>query len=123
MFAGLFLCSSTDVALGAAAHLRPEDEEKNMKSKGLVRGTSDDLLSPYVVGVTIEDEIAAYVTARAMGWVPLEGEDGLRSGFAQRTSAPMTRRTATQHSKWFAPTHIENKVSNHGGESPANTNA
>jgi hypothetical protein len=47
-----------------------------MKSKRLVRETSDDVLSPYVVTVTVEDEIAAEVTARAMGWVPLEGEDG-----------------------------------------------
>jgi hypothetical protein len=29
------------------------------------------------LGVTIEDEIATEVTARAMGWVPLEGEDGI----------------------------------------------
>ena len=28
--------------------------------------------------MAIEDEIAAEVTARAMGWEPLEGEDGTR---------------------------------------------
>jgi hypothetical protein len=28
------------------------------------------------MAVTIEDEIAAEVTALAMGWVPVEGEDG-----------------------------------------------
>jgi hypothetical protein len=28
--------------------------------------------------VAIEDEIAAEVTARAMGWEPLEGEEGTR---------------------------------------------
>jgi hypothetical protein len=28
--------------------------------------------------VAIDDEITAEVTARAMGWVPLEGEDGAR---------------------------------------------
>jgi len=33
---------------------------------------------PYLVAVAIEDEIAAEVTARAMGWEPLEGEDGTR---------------------------------------------
>jgi len=31
-----------------------------------------------VMAVTIEDEIAAEVTAMAMGWVPVEGEDGTR---------------------------------------------
>jgi hypothetical protein len=46
-----------------------------MKSNSLVRETSDDALSPYVVAVTIE---AAEVTARAMGWAPLEGEEGTR---------------------------------------------
>ena len=46
-----------------------------MKSNSRVRETSDDVLSPYVVTVTIENEIAAEVTERAMGWVPLEGED------------------------------------------------
>jgi hypothetical protein len=30
--------------------------------------------SHYLMAVAIEDEIAAEVTARAMGWVPLEGE-------------------------------------------------
>ena len=29
-----------------------------------------------MMAVTIEDEIAAEVTALAMGWVPVEGEDG-----------------------------------------------
>jgi hypothetical protein len=28
--------------------------------------------------VAIEDEIAAEVTARAMGWEPVEGDDGTR---------------------------------------------
>ena len=36
------------------------------------------MLSPYLVAVTIEDEITAEVTARAMGWVPMESEDGTR---------------------------------------------
>jgi hypothetical protein len=31
-----------------------------------------------MVMVAIKDEIAAEVTAREMGWVPLEGEDGTR---------------------------------------------
>ena len=31
-----------------------------------------------VMSVTIEDEIAAEVTAMAMGWVPVAGEDGTR---------------------------------------------
>jgi hypothetical protein len=35
----------------------------------------------------------------------------------------MTRRTATQRSKWFAPTHTDDKVSNHGSQSPATGNA
>jgi hypothetical protein len=34
----------------------------------------------------------------------------------------MTRRTATQPLKWFAPTHTENKVSNNSGRSPATPN-
>jgi hypothetical protein len=87
-----------------------------------VHHQAGDLRSPYVVAVTIEDEIAAELTARAMGWVPVEGEDSTRileSGSAQRTSVSMARRTATQRSKWCAPTHTENKVSNHGGQSPA----
>jgi len=54
----------------------PYHEEKNMKSNSLVRETSDDVLSPYVVAMTIEDEIATEVTAMAMGWMPLEVEDG-----------------------------------------------
>jgi hypothetical protein len=51
-------------------------EEKNMKSNSLVRETSNDVLSPYVVTVAIKDDIAAEVTARAMGWEPVEREDG-----------------------------------------------
>jgi hypothetical protein len=90
-----------------------------MKSKSLVRGTSDDLLSPYVVGVIIEDEIATEVTARAMGWVPLEGEDGItiwvRSEDIGVDDAPYCD-TAFE---WLAPTHIENKVSHQSGESSA----
>jgi hypothetical protein len=57
---------------------RPEHEEKNMKSNSLVQETSNDVLSPYLVEVTIEDEIAAEVTAMAMGWLPVESEDGTR---------------------------------------------
>lgn len=30
------------------------------------------------LAVAIDDEITAEVTARAMGWVPLDGEDGTR---------------------------------------------
>jgi hypothetical protein len=33
---------------------------------------------PYLVAVAIEDEMAAEVTARAMGWVQLEAEDGAK---------------------------------------------
>ena len=55
-----------------------------MKSKSLVRETSDDVLSPYVATVTIEDEMAAEVTARAMGWVPLEGVDGTTVWFRSK---------------------------------------
>ena len=36
------------------------------------------MLSPYLVAVAIEDEITAEVTARAMGWVPVESEVGTR---------------------------------------------
>jgi hypothetical protein len=43
-----------------------------------VRAASNDVLSPYVVAVTIKDEIAAEVTAMAMGWQPVECEDGTR---------------------------------------------
>jgi hypothetical protein len=57
---------------------RSEHEEKNMKSNSLVQETSNDVLSPYLVEVTIEDEIAAEVTAMAMGWLPVESEDGTR---------------------------------------------
>jgi hypothetical protein len=49
-----------------------------MKGNSRVRKTSDDLVSVYLVVVAIEDEIAAEVTAREMGWVPAEGEDGTR---------------------------------------------
>ena len=63
---------------GQAADLRPEHEEKNMKSNSLVRETSDDVLLPYVLAGTIEDEFAAEVTAREMGWVLVEDEDGAR---------------------------------------------
>jgi hypothetical protein len=31
-----------------------------------------------VIAVTIEDEMAAELTAMAMGWVPIAGEDGTR---------------------------------------------
>ena len=47
-----------------------------MKGNGSVRETS--LLSPYLMVVAIEDEIAAEVTAMAMGWQPVECEDGTR---------------------------------------------
>ena len=43
-----------------------------------MRETSDDVLSLYLVTMAIKDEIAAEVTAMAMGWVPAEGEDGAR---------------------------------------------
>jgi hypothetical protein len=49
-----------------------------MKSNSLVREASDGVLSPYLMAVAIEDDIAVEVTARAMGWVPVEGEDGTR---------------------------------------------
>ena len=35
------------------------------------------MLSPYLVWVTPEDEIAAEVTAMEMGWVPVKNEDGI----------------------------------------------
>jgi hypothetical protein len=41
-----------------------------------VRETSNNLLLPYVVAVAIKDDIAAEVTAMAMGWEPVEREDG-----------------------------------------------
>jgi hypothetical protein len=47
-----------------------------MQSNSPVRVTPDDVLLPYVVGVAIKDEIAAEVTAMAMGWEPVEREDG-----------------------------------------------
>ena len=40
--------------------------------------SSDDVLSLYLVTMALKDEIAAEVTAMAMGWVPVEGEDGTR---------------------------------------------
>jgi hypothetical protein len=49
-----------------------------MEGNSRVRETSDDVLSLYLVTMAIKDEIAAEVTARAMGWVPVEGEDGAR---------------------------------------------
>ena len=53
-----------------------EHEEKNMKRNTLVRETSNDVLSPYVLAMAIKDDIAAEVTAMAMGWVPVDREDG-----------------------------------------------
>jgi hypothetical protein len=53
-----------------------EHEEKDMKSNSLVRETSKIVLSPYVVLVAIEDDIAVEATARAMGWEPVERENG-----------------------------------------------
>jgi hypothetical protein len=53
-----------------------EHEEKNMKRNTLVREASNDVLSPYVLAVAIKDDIAAEVTAMAMGWVPVDREDG-----------------------------------------------
>ena len=35
------------------------------------------MLSPYLVWVALEDEIAAEVTAMEMGWVPVKNEDGI----------------------------------------------
>jgi hypothetical protein len=36
----------------------------------------NNALSPYVLAVAIEDDIAAEVTAVAMGWEPVKREDG-----------------------------------------------
>jgi hypothetical protein len=47
-----------------------------MKSNGRVRETSNYLLPQYVVAMAIMDEISAEVTAMAMGWEPVEHEDG-----------------------------------------------
>ena len=47
-----------------------------MQSNSPVRVTPNNVLLPYVVGVAIKDEIAAEVTAMAMGWEPVEREDG-----------------------------------------------
>lgn len=52
--------------------------DQNMKGNSRVRKTSDDVLSPYVVAMAVVDEIAAEVTAREMGWEPMEDEDGTR---------------------------------------------
>ena len=41
-----------------------------------MRETSNNLLLPYVVAVAMKDDIAAEVTAMAMGWEPVEREDG-----------------------------------------------
>ena len=38
--------------------------------------TSNGVLPTYLVAVAIEDEIAAEVTAMAMGWEPVKREDG-----------------------------------------------
>ena len=46
------------------------------KRNSLVLETSNNLLLPYVVAVAIKDDIAAEVTAMAMGWEPVEREDG-----------------------------------------------
>jgi hypothetical protein len=35
------------------------------------------VLSPYLVRMALEDEIAAEVTAMEMGWVPVKNEDGI----------------------------------------------
>ncbi|WP_035721797.1 hypothetical protein [Bradyrhizobium sp. ARR65] len=53
-----------------------EHEEEDMNSNSLVRETSNYVLWPYVVAMAIEDEIAAEVTAMAMGWVPVDRKDG-----------------------------------------------
>jgi hypothetical protein len=53
-----------------------EHEEKNMKRNTLVRETYNDVLWPYVLAMAIKDDIAAEVTAMAMGWVPVDREDG-----------------------------------------------
>jgi hypothetical protein len=47
-----------------------------MKGNSCVRETSDEVPSPYLATMAIKDEIAAEVTAMAMGWVPVESEDG-----------------------------------------------
>jgi hypothetical protein len=47
-----------------------------MKSNRLVRETSNYVLSPYVSAVAIDDDIAAEVTAMAMGREPVERDDG-----------------------------------------------
>jgi hypothetical protein len=80
-------------------------KKSTLKSGSGERETSDDVQSPYLVVVAIEDEMAAGVTAKAMGWVQLEDEDGAKVWFAQRMSVSMTLRSATRRSRWFAPTH------------------
>ena len=55
-----------------------------MKCNSLVRETSNDVLSSYVLAVTIEDEMAAELTAMAMGWVPVTIEDGTRIWFRSK---------------------------------------
>ena len=62
--------------LTEACDLRRQHEEKHMKGHSDVRETSDDVQPHYLMVVAIEDEMTAEVTARAMGWVPLEGVDG-----------------------------------------------
>jgi hypothetical protein len=47
-----------------------------MKRNSLLRETSNNVLSPYLVVVAIRDDIAAELTAMAMGWEPVEREDG-----------------------------------------------
>ena len=47
-----------------------------MKRNSLVRETSNNVLSPYVVAVAIKDDIAADATALAMGWEQLDCDDG-----------------------------------------------
>jgi hypothetical protein len=43
-----------------------------------LRALIEGALRPTVMAVTIADEIAAEVTALAMGWVPVKGENGTR---------------------------------------------
>jgi hypothetical protein len=63
-----------EAAVGDCDH--KEHEEKDMKSKSLVRETYNAVRSPYVVTMAIKDDIAAEVTALAMGWEPVERDDG-----------------------------------------------
>ena len=58
------------------------------------------MLSPYLVWVAPEDEIAAEVTAMEMGWVPVKNDDGITIWVRSRASVTMRRYlTASQRLK------------------------